>query len=301
MASNFIGGGVWTPANDSSEPHTHVSENSAAIKAPQPPASNSGSEDPTGGISKDAGGVSSTAGIGSPVTAEAERQTYVSSVLEYAFGKKERTAAETDAAGPTSESVTTATEPAHTSDHSGTYLGAIAAAGGAAVASIIPGMASTTGAEPHAATTSSTATDSKAVAAEPVAASTTPADVKSTSAATEPHSDTTTSKSSTSATTGDKTLGEKAAEATESAKTTASETAQSAANTASAAGQSAKEAVTGDEKKEEKEEDPEAKEKAKKVSDHEAAVRENKDAIPTAGGEKLGAAHAVSVLELRAG
>ncbi|QIW95849.1 hypothetical protein AMS68_001367 [Peltaster fructicola] len=309
MASNFIGGGVWSPVEDSTQPHTAVSEIPAPVEAAKPPASNAGTDDPTGGIPKGAGGLSGTAAIGSPVPADADRQTVVGSVLEYAFGKKERTAEEVDAAAPTSATVTagsqnTAAPTTTTTQSSGTYLGALAAAGGAAVASIIPGMAATTGAEPHAATTTSTATEpvdrsvtsatatepigGASTTAEPVAASTTPADVKSTTAVTD---DKPITDKSTSAT-EDKTLGEKAAETAESAKASASEAANSAANTASAAGESVKEAVTGEDKKGEEAKSEESHDRPKQVSDHEAATRENKDAIPTAGGEKLGAAHA---------
>lgn len=297
-ANDFIGGGnggISSSGSTSSPAAPHATESSAPVKTLEPPASNSGADDPSGGIPKGAGGASSTAHIGSPVTAEHERQTVVGTVLESVFGKKERTAEEADAQQDLNSSTATGTTEAAQKggENSGTYTGAIAgaaAAGGAAVASVIPGMSSAKQGTTEDAAAASTQTGGAAGTT-----GTTSSTVGETAGTTGTTSSTAGETAGTTGTTS--TVGEKAAAAGEAVKDTANKTAESATATANEAGAAVKNAVEGEKGEGEKGEGAEPK----KVTDHQAAVRENKDAIPTAGGERIGEAHEVSNLRQRVG
>lgn len=65
------------------------------VATPKPPASNPGADDPTGGIPKDAGGVSVAAHVGSPTTGKEKRKSIIGQLKGlFLGGDKEREASE---------------------------------------------------------------------------------------------------------------------------------------------------------------------------------------------------------------
>lgn len=279
MASDFIGGGLPSTAAHTDPTVLPTNESPAAIRALEPPASNPGSDDPSGGIAKDAGGLSCTAHLGSPVTQEHEKTTVVGSVYDSVFGKTERSAAEHESTPNTAAVTSSTSEQQASGTGAAGLLGGIAgsvAAGTAAVAAAV-GLNQTAETpqeqgEKTAASVEKSTAETQAVA------------------------------------------GEKAAEASDSAKATANEASTAIAgkseptepqdptkmaekedsSKAMEQEKSPKPVETEETKEKAKDEDGNVdEEKAKKVEDHKAAVRTNEDAIPTAGGEKLGQAHEV--------
>lgn len=274
-ASDFIGGGgsgLSSSGSTAAPAAPHAIEEPAPIKTLQPPASSPGSDDPSGGIPEGSGGLSSTAAIGSPV--QSENQTVVGSVLEYAFGKKERTAEEVDTQQTGTTATTGSEAAAKGQENSGTVLGAIAgvaAAGTAAVASVIPGMAAKQGTTEDA-TASSTQSDANNLSEKAAAAG---ESVKQTANETAQSASETAEKTAAAA-------SETAQNTAAAASETANKTAETAKEKADEAGEAVKESNEGEGKKDKR--DP--------------AKRTNPDAIPTAGGERVGEEHEVSIMYL---